>query len=57
MHYDHFKQRDPKVLKGTYRVISLGITVNGPNGPVVAHAPLTFKQGITANGMVEFHLC
>lgn len=57
MHYDHFKQRDPKVLKALIESFPFAsITVNGPNGPVVAHAPLTFKQGITANGMVEFHL-
>lgn len=57
MHYEHFKQRDPKVLKALVESFPFAtITANGPDGPVVAHAPLTFKQGITANGMVEFHL-
>jgi transcriptional regulator len=57
MHYEHFKQRDPKVLKALIESFPFAtIIANGPDGPVVAHAPLTFKQGITANGMVEFHL-
>ncbi len=57
MHYEHFKQRDPKVLKALIESFPFAtITANGSDGPVVAHAPLTFKQNITANGMVEFHL-
>jgi|GEM_PF-799157 len=57
MHYEHFKQHDPKVLKALIESFPfVTITTNCPDGLVVAHAPLTFKQGITANGAVEFHL-
>lgn len=57
MHYEHFKQRDPKVLKELIESFPFAtIIANGSDGPIVAHAPLTFKQGITANGIVEFHL-
>lgn len=57
MHYDHFKQHNPLVLKALIESFPFAtIAVNGADCPVVAHAPLTFRQGTTANGTVEFHL-
>ncbi|MFO0388688.1 MAG: FMN-binding negative transcriptional regulator [Alphaproteobacteria bacterium] len=57
MHYGHFKQQDPRVLKTLIECFPFAtISVNSPDGPITAHAPLTFRQGVTANGMVEFHL-
>ncbi len=57
MHYEHFKQRDPRVLKALVENFPFAtITANGPDGPVIAYAPLTFRQDTNTNGIVEFHL-
>jgi transcriptional regulator len=57
MHYEAFKQKDPRVLKALIENFPFAtITVNGPDGPIVARVPITFKQGSSANGVVEFHL-
>lgn len=57
MHYEQFKQHDLRVLKTLVESFPFAtICINGPEGPVTAHAPLTFKQGGTANGTIEFHL-
>ena len=56
MHYEHFKQRDPAVLKALIEAFPFAaIMVNGSDAPIVAQAPLTFKNS-GGNGAVEFHL-
>lgn len=56
MHYAHFKQTDPRVLKAILQAFPFAtISTNAMEIPAVAHAPLTFRED-NANGMVEFHL-
>src|SRR5262249_36998973 len=57
MHYQEFKQTDPRVLKALIEAFPFAaITAQDKNGIVVAYAPVTFKQGSTPNGSIEFHL-
>lgn len=57
MHYQHFKQRDPAVLKALIEAYPFAtIMASGSGAPVVAQAPLTFKEDSGGNGEVEFHL-
>lgn len=52
-HYEDFRLHDPRIIA---RIVSrwpfATITANGPDWPVVAHAPLTLAD----DGAVEFHL-
>jgi len=57
MHYGHYKQRDIKALKALIESFPFAtIAANAPDGPINAHAPLTFRQEAAGNGAVEFHL-
>ncbi len=56
MHYAHFKQTDPRVLKALTLAFPFAtIAANGEGRPITAHAPLTFRED-NANEAVEFHL-
>ncbi len=56
MHYAHFKQYNPLLLKALIETFPFAtIIANGIDSPVVAYAPLIFKQD-GENGAVEFHL-
>ena len=57
MHYAEYKHSDPALVRKMVETFPLAtIIVNGPNGPVTAQAPITFRQGDNAAGAVEFHL-
>jgi len=57
MHYAEYKHSDPALVREMVETFPLAtIIVNGPDGPVTAQAPITFRQGDNAAGAVEFHL-
>lgn len=57
MHYAEYKRSDPSLVKDVVETFPFAtIMVNGPDGPTVAQAPITFRSGIAAAGAIEFHL-
>ena len=57
MHYAEYKLKDPSLVAhmlGTFPFAA--IMVNTPDGPALAQAPLTFREGSTPAGALEFHL-
>ena len=57
MHYAQYKHTDPALVKSMIATFPFAaVIVNGVNGPVIAQAPMTFREGPTAAGTLEFHL-
>jgi transcriptional regulator len=57
MHYAEYKHSDPALVREMVETFPFAtIIVNGPDGPVTAQAPITFRDGSGAAGAVEFHL-
>ena len=57
MHYGEFKHRDPSLIREIVETFPFAaVMVNGPMGPQVALAPLTYRAGETENGAIQFHL-
>lgn len=57
MHYAEYKRSDPLLVKEVVETFPFAtIMVNGPDGPIVAQAPITFRSGSAAAGAIEFHL-
>ncbi|WP_076070926.1 FMN-binding negative transcriptional regulator [Sphingomonas montana] len=57
MHYTEYKHSDPALVREMVETFPFAtIIANGPDGPVTAQAPLTFRDGSGAAGAVEFHL-
>ncbi|MBN6152198.1 FMN-binding negative transcriptional regulator [Xanthomonas sp. AmX2] len=57
MHYGEYKHRDPSLIREIVETFPFAaVMVNGPLGPRVALAPLTYRTGETENGAIQFHL-
>ena len=57
MHYAQYKHTDPSLVKAMVETFPFAaVVVNGANGPLIAQAPMTFREGPTAAGTLEFHL-
>jgi len=57
MHYAEYKHSDPSLVRDMIETFPFAtIMANGNDGPVVAQAPITFREGISAAGAIEFHL-
>ena len=57
MHYAQYKHQDPALVGEILKTFPFAaILVNGVKWPAVAQAPMTFRNGATAAGAVEFHL-
>lgn len=57
MHYAEYKHTDPDLIVALVDTFPFAaISVNGSEGPRIAHAPLTFRNGKFPAGAVEFHL-
>ncbi|QND16895.1 FMN-binding negative transcriptional regulator (plasmid) [Rhizobium leguminosarum bv. trifolii] len=57
MHYAEYKHTDPDLVHALVDVFPFAaISVNGSEGPRIAHAPLTFRNGKFPAGALEFHL-
>ncbi|RXT29809.1 hypothetical protein B5P46_01675 [Rhizobium leguminosarum] len=57
MHYAEYKHTDPALVHALVDTFPFAaISVNGSKGPRIAHAPLTFRNGKTPVGALEFHL-
>lgn len=57
MHYAEFKQDDPELLKTLIQTFPFAvIAINGASQPVMAQAPLTFRDMGGQAGTIDFHL-
>ncbi len=57
MHYSEYKHTDPELIQTLTEIFPFAaISINGAEGPRIAHAPLTFRSGNTLAGALEFHL-
>ncbi|RXT51189.1 hypothetical protein B6S44_21520 [Bosea sp. Tri-44] len=57
MHYAEYKHADPSLVHDMVETFPFAtFMVNGDRGPMVAQAPLTFRDGRAAAGALEFHL-
>lgn len=57
MHYAEYKQTDPSLVRDMVETFPFAtFIVNGEEGPIVAQAPLTFRDGRAPAGALEFHL-
>lgn len=57
MHYAQYKHSDPALARDVVEAFPFAaVTTNGPDGPLAAHAPMTFRDGPTPAGALEFHL-
>jgi len=57
MHYAEYKLSDPGLVADMLDTFPFAaIMVNSPAGPMLAQAPLTFREGASPTGAVEFHL-
>ncbi|MBD8687727.1 MULTISPECIES: FMN-binding negative transcriptional regulator [unclassified Rhizobium] len=57
MHYSEYKHTDPALLRALVETFPFAaISINGPEGPRIAHAPLTFRPRNAPAGALEFHL-
>ncbi|WP_197435496.1 FMN-binding negative transcriptional regulator [Agrobacterium vitis] len=57
MHYAEFKMPDAGLLQTLIERFPFAmIAINGVANPIVAQAPLTFRQVGTSSGALEFHL-
>ena len=57
MHYAQYKHTDPSLVESMIATFPFAaVTVNGANGPLIAQAPMTFREGPSAAGTLEFHL-
>lgn len=57
MHYAEFKQDEPELLKTLIQTFPFAvIAINGALQPVLAQAPLTFREMGGQAGTVDFHL-
>ncbi|WP_426124389.1 FMN-binding negative transcriptional regulator [Pararhizobium sp. PWRC1-1] len=57
MHYAEYKHTDPALVRALVETFPFAaISVNGSQGPRIAHAPLTFRNGKAPVGALEFHL-
>ena len=57
MHYAEYKHTDPVLVHALVDVFPFAaISVNGTQGPRIAHAPFTFRNGKFPAGALEFHL-
>jgi transcriptional regulator len=57
MHYAEYKHTDPALVRALVETFPFAaISLNGAEGPRIAHAPLTFRTGNAAAGALEFHL-
>lgn len=57
MHYAEYKHTDPALIQTVVETFPFAsISVNGDEGPRIAHAPLTFRSGNAPAGALEFHL-
>lgn len=57
MHYAQYKHQDPALIGEILKTFPFAaILGNGTKGPLVAQAPMTYRNGATTAGAVEFHL-
>lgn len=57
MHYAEYKHTDPALVRALVDIFPFAaISVNGAQGPRIAHAPLTFRNSKFSAGALEFHL-
>ncbi len=57
MHYAEYKHTDAALIQALVETFPFAaISVNGAEGPRIAHAPLTFRSGNAPTGALEFHL-
>lgn len=57
MHYAEYKLSDPGLVAHMLRTFPFAaIMVNTPDGPALAQAPITFREGAGPAGALEFHL-
>ncbi len=57
MHYAEYKHSDPALVREMVETFPFAtIMANGADGPAVAQAPITFRDGAAAAGAIEFHL-
>lgn len=57
MHYAEYKLTDPSLVRDMVETFPFSnILVNASHGPLVAHAPITFRPGRNPAGAIEFHL-
>jgi transcriptional regulator len=57
MHYAEYKHTDPALVRALVETFPFAaISINGAEGPRIAHAPLTFRPGNVPAGALEFHL-
>jgi len=58
-HFPHHTQNDPRLLEAVVKNFPLAmIAVNGEEGkpPVIAYAPVIFKEDSSKYGQIDFHL-
>ena len=57
MHYAQYKHSDPALVREVVEAFPFAaVAVNSSDGPLAAHAPMTFRDGLRPAGAVEFHL-
>lgn len=56
-HYARFKHHEPNLVRELVEVFPFAaIMTNGPSAPLVAQAPMTYRDSHTNAGALEFHL-